>query len=237
MGITFVRRFLIREATIAEFDDLREFYERNPDEHVMFRHDDAVKKAISDGIFLIAIDTSLEDGDRIFGASAVYTVNAQRDSGGTIVLKEAGGSNVKKDYRGFGVHKVFHWARSLHKFILDRGGFEVYFGAIICPNDPSEANIAKAHFLPWDDPPSSLVTERQAYADPENGQSVKFYRLPKEALVEHAKQLLMQDKREILERRVNDTVEQVETHLMLETLRSYRRIVENLSQGDLGALD
>ncbi len=232
-----MRRFLIREATIAEFDELREFYEKNPDEHVMFRHDNAVKKAINDGVFLIAIDTSLEDGERIFGASAVYTVSAQRDTGGTITLKEAGGSNVKKDYRGFGVHKVFHWARSLHKFILDRGGFETYFGAIICPNPPSEANIVKAGFLPWDDVPASLVAERQSYADPAAGQSVQFYSLRKEALVEHAKCLLMQDKRELLERRTEAGVEQVETHLMLETLKSYRRIIEDLSQGNLGALD
>lgn len=152
-----MRRFIIREAVHLDYSDIRKFYETNPDEHVMLRSEEAVRRAIDEGVFFLALDLSKTDGDRIFAASAVYTVTAQLATGGTVVLKESGGSNVNKQYRGFGVHEVFHWARALHKFILDRGGFDVYFGAIIHPNEPSQKNLLRNGFVEWTDPPPMLT--------------------------------------------------------------------------------
>ena len=135
------------------------------------------------------------------------------------------------DYRGFGIHPIFHSARVLHKFILEGEAFAPYFGAIICPNAPSERNIAKAGFEGWENPPKALVTERAPYAG--DDQKIQYYRFPKARLVDHAQLLLGQEARGLLERRVGENLEQVETHLVLETLKRYRAILVRLAAGDL----
>jgi hypothetical protein len=175
-----MKRFIVREANLFEFEDVRAFYKANPDEHVMLRAEEVVKAAISEGVFFIALDTEKEDSSRIFAASAVYSVPVRDEGGKIIILKEAGGSLVNPNYRGLSVHKIFHCARVLHEFILDRGGFAEYFGAIICPNDPSVANINQAGLEPWHDPPASLVAERAPYA--KEGQEIKFFRFPEKAI-------------------------------------------------------
>lgn len=231
-----MRRFIIQEATFTEFDSLRQFYIDNPDEHVMFRDDKAVKQAIDEGVFLIAQDTGRPLDDRIFAASAVYTVGAVDGAGSELTLKEAGGSNVAEAYRGFGVHKVFHWARSLHKFITEPDGFDHYFGAIICPNPASEANIAKAGFKPWGQPPQSLIDDRAPYA--KDGQHISYFRLPYTAIQHHAQSLLMVANRGLLERKgPNGELEQVELLLNLESLNYFRPTLERAANGDFAEFE
>lgn len=229
------RRFVVREAALHEFDDIRKFYEKYPDPHVMLRSEDAVKHAIREGIFVLAIDTSKSDEDRIFGASAVYTIYADRDSGSKIALKEAGSSNVVKEYRGFRLHPIFHWSRALHEFLLDRNGFETYFGAIISPNEISEKNIKKACFTEWASPPPSLVRERMPLA-PENHE-IKYYRLDPKELVNHAKWLLTAEARGVVSRDLEDgTHETVPITLDLQVLRRYRKALQQLADGDTTTL-
>jgi hypothetical protein len=58
-----MKRFIVREANLFEFDDVRAFYEANPNEHVMLRAESVVRAAISDGVFFIALDTEKEDSN------------------------------------------------------------------------------------------------------------------------------------------------------------------------------
>ena len=43
-----MKRFIVREANLFEFEDVRAFYKANPDEHVMLRAEEVVKAAISE---------------------------------------------------------------------------------------------------------------------------------------------------------------------------------------------
>jgi hypothetical protein len=164
----------------------------------------------------------------------VYSVPAKTDAGKTIILKEAGGSLVNGDYRGLSVHKIFHCARVLHEFILDRGGFVEYFGAIICPNPPSEANIQVAGFEPWPDPPTSLVAERAPYA--KEGQEIRYFRFVEKNLQTAAKKLLTYANRGKLSRDINGGHEECQLVLDLQLLKRYRPILEGLAKGDFDVL-
>ena len=220
-----MKRILIREAHLYEFDDIRRFYECYPDDHVMLRAPDVVNAAISGGGFFLAIDTSLSEEDRIIGASAGYSISAQLEHGGSVTLKEAGGSLVIEPYRGFGIHKVFHYCRSLHHFILDRYGFKEYFGAIVCPNDQSVSNIKKMGFDEWDTPPQSLVDARLPYAK-EDGQEIKYFKFPMESLKNHAENIIQLHRRGLLENM--RTSEQAEMIISVETIKRYNKVLQDI---------
>ena len=226
-----MKRLIIREALASDYDDIVCFYREHPDLHVMLRDEATVRRAIENGTFFLAIDTEATNSGRICGASAVYDVIATLATGGSVLLKEAGGSNVKVDYRGFGIHKIFHAARSLHEFILDRGGFEHYFGAIILPNEPSVKNIQRMGFQAWPDPPTGLVQDRAHYAQSEEG--IAYFRLLAEELPRHAEILLAYDSRGHVSR-VNpetDELEQVELILSIETIKRYKPLIEAIRTG------
>lgn len=231
-----MKRIVIREANLYEYDEIRAFYEKNPDPHVMPRPEDVMKLAIADGVFLIGLDTDiLVDGERIFAVSSVYNVPARDRGKAPMLLKEAGGSLVNQKYRGYSVHKVLHCARILHMFILDRGGFDQYFGAIVCPNPASVSNIEKAGFVPWSDPPESLVADRAPFA--KEGQTIQFYRFPEASLQKTAADLLTFANRGRLSRDNNDgQFEECQLVLDLQLLKWYRPILEKLAVGDLSAL-
>jgi hypothetical protein len=229
-----VRKFLIREAHLYEIEDIKAFYRRNPDPHVMLRNDSAIEEAINEGVFLIALDLSKEEGDRIFAASAVYTVRCAEADGTSLVLKEAGGSNVHLDYRGFGVHKIFHCIRGLHEHFLDTGGFSTYFGAIITPNNPSEKNIRRMGFEVWENPPGSLVEIRNAYCD--NGQKINFYKLPAASLPTMARTLIADSVRGSLTKSSNGDYETVELELRVELFKRYKSLLEKVASNDLSSL-
>jgi hypothetical protein len=226
-----MKRLIIREALPTDYDDIVCFYQENPDQHVMLRDEQAVRGAIGNGTFFLAIDTEATNSGRICGAGAVYDVIATLGTGGSVILKEAGGSNVKEAYRGFGIHKIFHAARALHEYILDRGGFEHYFGAIVMPNDPSVKNIRKFGFQPWPDPPLSLVIERLPYAQSEEG--IAYFRLFEEQLHTHADYLLKLDALGHISRKHPETgaLEQVELILSIETIKRYKPILEAIRNG------
>lgn len=221
-------RLLIREAHLYELEDIRQFYKENHDPHVMLRTDADVKNAIDEGVFFLALDVDQTDGSRIVGASAVYTVEVPDDQGKPVVLKESGGSLVASTYRGYGLHKLFHSARALHKYLLDYRGFDHYFGAIICPNPNSEKNIVKAGFEAWADPPASLVSSRAGYADAD--QTIKFFRLPIEALSQHAKNLLEFEETGSVTH--SKTGEIAKLDMPIQLLRLYRVIVAKMANGD-----
>jgi len=224
-------RLIIREATAADYDDIVAFYRENPDEHVMLRDEQAVRQAITNGTFFLAIDTEAFNSGRICAASAVYDVQSTLDTGGSILLKEAGGSLVKQSMRGLGLHKVFHAARGLHEYILDRHGFELYFGAIILPNEASVRNIRAMGFEPWENPPHKLVEERSVYAIGEEG--IGYFRLRPTALQAHAKHLLAVQNRGIVEGKdASGGVVQFEIILSIETLKRYRPIIEQIALGE-----
>ncbi len=112
-----MKRFIVREANLFEFEDVRAFYKANPDEHVMLRAEEVVKAAISEGVFFIALDTEKEDSSRIFAASAVYSVPV-RDEGGKIIIPimdltphRARGSVALKSPIGMGISGA-PWAQS-----------------------------------------------------------------------------------------------------------------------------
>jgi hypothetical protein len=228
-----VKRFIIREALLTDYDDIVAFYEENPDPHVMLRGEPAVRSAIRNGTFFLAIDNEATNAGRIFAVSAVYDVASALDGGGTIRLKEAGGSSVKAEYRGFHIHRIFHAARSLHEFILDRGGFDEYFGAIIIPNDPSVKNIGLMGFEPWANPPRALVDERLAYATPPA--EVAFFRLGIQALPLHAELLLNYLSIGHVSRVSPESgeLEQVELVLSIETIKRYKPQVLKIAAGEL----
>lgn len=228
-------RLIIREATAGDYEDVVCFYEENPDEHVMLRNEADVRNAISNGTFFIAIDTEADNNGRICAASAVYDVPSTLDSGGSVLLKEAGGSLTKPNMRGLGLHKVFHAARGLHEYILDRFGFDYYFGAIILPNPPSVTNIEKMGFEPWPEVPRRLVEERAPYALSEEG--IGFFRCKEAALQTHANYLLnIQNIGHIVRRDGNSQGEQIEVVLSIETLKRYRPVVEIIAAGDFEKL-
>ncbi|MEQ1754684.1 MAG: hypothetical protein ABL973_11185 [Micropepsaceae bacterium] len=217
-----------------EYDDIRRFYEENPDEHVMFRGEEVVKRAISSGVFFLALDTDKDSTNRIFGASAVYDVPCQDDKGGSLLLKEAGGSLVAPSYRGFGIHKVFHHLRMLHEQVLDKNGCDAHFGAIICPNKESESNILKAGFEPWHEVPAALVNERAPFA--KEGQEIRFFKFNKDNIVQQAALLLKAEYRGNVSRDYNGSNEAVPLVLDVELLKHYRPVIEQLARGDLSAL-
>jgi hypothetical protein len=222
-------RFLFREASQHEFSEIRQFYLRNPDDHVMFRAEPDVRKAIADGVFFLALDVTRSEGDRIVGASAVYTIAAPDSSGPKRLLMESGGSRVADEYKGFGLHKLFHAARALHKFINDRKGFDRYFAAIICPNDPSVRNCGTMGFTPWEDPPVSLVTAREQFA--KAGQQVRYFQLSQPALVKHAQRLLECD---VVGSLTNDRTGAIcKLEMAIQLLRLNRLTVQLIANGDL----
>ena len=221
-------RLIIREASLHELEDIRRFYQDNHDPHVMFRADPDVKSAIDDGVFFLAIDVCKPDDKRIVGASAVYSVVVKDAAGNEIILKESGGSLVSPEYRGYGLHKIFHSARALHKFVFDRGGFDHYFGAILCPNPASEKNILKAGFTPWDNPPAGLVAAREPYEV--DGMKVRYFELKPAALSDHAKNLL--ESAEIGSVTHAKTALIAKLDLPIQLLRHYRLLVEKLANGD-----
>lgn len=228
-------RLIIREATAGDYEDVVCFYEENPDDHVMLRDEADVRNAISNGTFFIAIDTEADNNGRICAASAVYDVPSTLDSGGSVLLKEAGGSLTKPIMRGLGLHKIFHAARGLHEYILDRFGFDYYFGAIILPNPPSVKNIERMGFEPWTEAPKKLVEERAPYALTDEG--IGFFRCKEAALQSHAKFLLdIQNVGHVVRHGENSQTEQVEVVLSIETLKRYRPIVEIIAAGDFEKL-
>ncbi|MGD0144061.1 MAG: hypothetical protein ABSC92_12950 [Rhizomicrobium sp.] len=230
-----MKRVVIREANLYEYDDIWKFYQKNPDDHVMIRAEEAVKSAIADGVFFMALDTDIiSDGDRIFAVSAVYSKPYLVEGGGTVLLKEAGGSLVHPGYRGYSIHKIFHCARVLHEFILDRGGFAEYFGAIICPNDPSVSNIERAGFVPWTNPPAALCAERAPFA--KEGQEIRFFRFPIEALPALAEQLLRAADQGKIVKAEGDKIEEWQLVVDLQLLRWYRPILEGLAKRDFNVL-
>lgn len=226
-------RFVIREALQTDLDDIVTFYQEFPDSHVMLRTEAAVRTAIRNGTFFLGIDTSATNAGRIFAASAVYDVEAILIGGGTMTLKEAGGSNVKEDRRGFGIHQIMHAARAMHEFILDRGGFHEYFGAIIVPNDPSVKNIMRMGFEKWQDVPPSLRAEREPYVG--EGNNLEFYRLLPQSLPLHAKKLIETASRSLVENRHGE-LKQVELVLDIETVRKYMPILERVADNDISEI-
>ena len=226
-------RIIIREALSTDHDDIIGFYDEFHDDHVMLRSETVVKNAIRNGTFFLAIDINATNGGRICAASAVYDVNVELPGGGTIPLKEAGGSNVKPERRGLGIHKIMHAARAMHEFILDRGGFQEYFGAIIVPNENSVKNILRMGFEKWENVPESLRNERAPYA--ENGNEIAYYHLLENALPIHAKILIDAAEHGILEHR-SSTLEQAELVMDVETIRRYSPILRRVANGDFSDL-
>ena len=232
-------RFVVREASRHEFDDIRAFYEANSDGHIRQRADEVILRAIDEGVFFVAIDTSINDGaNRIVAASAVYTIETTYPSGGTLLLKECGGTLVKPEYRGFSLQKIFLWVRSLHKHILDRNGFDHFFCSIRVPNEHSVKNVLSAGFQRWESPPESLIDQRTVDPVSKGKLDVEFYRLPISSLRIHAEKLLAQELRGIVERRNGKVLDQVELHLSIEVLTRYRQIVTMIvDKGVNAALD
>lgn len=228
-------RLIIREATAADYDDIVVFYRENPDEHVMLRNEATVRQAIENGTFFLGIDTEAFNSGRICGASAVYDVQSVLDTGGSILLKEAGGSLIKPAMRGLSLHKIFHAARGLHEFILDRQGFDHYFGAIIMPNEPSVKNIEAMGFERWPNPPAKLVEERAIYSVSEEG--IAYFRLATSSLQRHAEYLLAVQNRGVVERKSSKgEFAQFEVILSIETLKRYRPVVEQIAAGQYDLL-
>ena len=226
-----MRRVVIREAISTDYDDIVTFYQEYPDDHVMLRTKEAVHNAITKGYFFLGIDLDATNSGRICAASAVYEIEAYSPTGGTLSLREAGGSNVKKEARGFGIHKIMHAARALHTNIFDRGGFHEYFGAILVPNPASVKNILRMGFEEWSDVPAALRADREEYVGQD--QSLSFYRFPMSSLQIMARAMLNAYECPVLECRSNETLIQVELVLDVEVTKKYIEIVRAFSAGDL----
>ncbi|MEO0875967.1 MAG: hypothetical protein AAFY48_15330 [Bacteroidota bacterium] len=227
------RRFILREAELFEFEDVRRFYEENQDPLVAERPSEVIRAALHDGSIIIAIDTQ-EDDDRkrIFGASAAYTRVVNLPTGGRAVLKEAGSSLIKKSHRGYGLHKVFHWLRSLHEHILDKGGFEEYFSAVRAPNPISERSLIRTGFEPWESAPPHLMELKQSALPDDSDATIEIFRLPLEALQTHAKELLAFELEHVASKNGNGDTDAVEVYLAVQILERYRPVVQAIA--DLG---
>lgn len=222
-----MRRFIVREAELFEFEAVRAFYRDNAHSKVAERPKEIIEQALRDGNILVAIDTAENGRNRYIGASAAYTVVESLESGGRTTLKEAGSSLIKDTHRGFGIHKIFHWGRSLHEHILDCGGFEHYFCSIRCPNPESEGSALKTGFTEWTSPPTSLVSRKSMNLP--KSEEMKFFRLPASALQVHAQRILEQELCHTVTRR-NGTKEVVELTMALQILERYRSIVTEIAE-------
>lgn len=227
------RRFILREAELYEYEDVRRFYEDNYDEKVAERPGDVIRGALKDGAIVVAIDTAEGDHNRIFGASAAYSKTTQLSSGGTISLKEAGSTLIKETHRSFGLHKVFHWVRSLHEFILDRGGFQIYFSSVRVPNERSERSMLRAGFEQWSEAPKALFDEKTNALPQGASDRIELYRLPISALQEHAQNLLALEHERVVHRTKDEKDETIEITLAVQILERYRSVVKNIA--DVGA--
>ena len=223
-----MKRFIIREAELYEFKDVRRFYEEFAHEKVAERPQDVIRQTIEDGSLIVAIDTSLNESERIFGCSAAYTLEASLESGGSVTLKEAGSTLIRESHRSFGIHKVFHWARSLHEHILDRGGFDTYFSSIRCPNERSERSMARVGFEVWDNPPKSIREKKERNFVAKAGEYLQFYRLPRHVLREHARELLTIEHDRHVARIIDGKDEIVELHFALQLTERYRHILQDI---------
>lgn len=228
-------RFILREANLYEYDDIKKFYDNNRDSHVMIRAEETIKCSINDGLFFIALDTSRTDGDRIFGASSIYSISIRDDNGKSIILKEAGGTLLSLEYRYFSIHKMFLCARILHEHILDRGGFSELFVSIRCPNPASESNVQKAGFVEWTDAPQQLRAERNLHL--EEGQSIKLFRFQIECLSGLAKEMLFYVNRGKVSRQTEEGYQEQQIVFDLQLCKLYRPILERLSHGDMTVLE
>lgn len=226
-----MKRIVIREAIPTDYSDIVTFYREHPDEHVMLRTPEAVTRAIENGVFFLAIDTEATNSGRICAASAVYDIEATLPSGGAISLKEAGGSNVRQEMRGFAIHKILHAARALHTYITDARGFHEYFGAIIVPNESSVKNIVRMGFVDWLDVPRSLRNERDSFAT--EGRKIRFFKFIPESLVASAQLILTFYNCSLLERRIDGQLEQVELVMDLELIRRYLPLLTTIADGDV----
>jgi len=224
-------RVVIREAIPTDYEDIEIYYREHPDPHVMLRSPEAVWRAIRSGVFFLAIDPAGKNSGRICGASAVYDIETAMLGGGAASLREAGGSNIKREARGFGIHKIFHAARALHTFALDAGGFHEYFGAILTPNIESERNIVLMGFEEWSDVPPALRLNREKFIRDDGG--IKFFKLSTGALPQIARKMLEFYNKPILERRINGNLEQIDLVLDIEITKRYIDIVKLISDGDV----
>lgn len=147
----------------------------------MPRPDEIIESAIKDGHLFV-----LEDVSAIRPIYAGISGFYPSFFDGNLYM-EAGGSLISKFHRGYGLHKVLHYIRALTAHHKEQE-ISVYFGAIICPNEPSVRNILACEFEPWGDPPHELITQRAPYAGP--GESIEYFQLNRAKLKIHAQHLL-----------------------------------------------
>jgi hypothetical protein len=228
-----LRRFIIREADRFDFDEIKKFLRDNSDDHIRQRADEDLKKAISDGIFLLAIETNKNPNNKyIFGVSTVFSIEVLDDSNKSVILKEAGSSLITEEYRGFGIHKIFHSIRILHEYITDKGGFTEYFCSIRVPNERSVENALKSGFQKWEDAPQFLQLDRNSSLRAD--QKIEFYRFnPDENIAKHAESILFHDEWHTMERadKITGAVECVEIHLSVELNKKYRPLLQAIVKG------
>lgn len=170
--------FLLEQANSKNIPNILTFYKENPDRHIMPRPEDILSLAASNGNLFLLYDNNNE----IAGVSGIYGLKIDNN-----FYVEAGGSLIKEKWRGNGLHKILHYARSLTAHTIE-DRFEEYFGAIICPNPQSVGSIKNCLFEEWKSPPSKLVADRAAYAG--KNEHIEFFRLPEKSMYRHASLLI-----------------------------------------------
>lgn len=174
--------FRLREVRLNEVDKVKEFYNHNPDRHVMPRPDDILIKAVNNGYLFAVFASNFEFRDKIVAVSGCYASIFDNK-----IYMEAGGSRISENYQGLGLHRILHFVRALTAYINEED-LSSYFGAIICPNPPSVKNIIRCGFVNWENPPEELVNERTIYAG--DSETIEYFYLPKSELRTHANNII-----------------------------------------------
>lgn len=120
------------------------------------------------------------------------------------------------------------WARTIHTFLVDPPRQE--FFSVVLDTDNADAQRSKAALLkcgfsPWDNVPEEVRALKQP------GRA--FFRLPRDALIEHATGLLSAQGAKRLS---SSGQPPIELDLQLESITYYRDAVEQISHGDLTCL-
>jgi hypothetical protein len=209
------RTLVIRQATSRDLPKVLHFYAQHSHPNLKARGDEAMIQAAREDRKLVLV----LDGSEVVGAAATFE-HLDGD------YHEAGAARII--INGYGLQKVLVWARTIHTFLMDPPRGE-YFSVVRdtegADAQRSKTALLKCGFEPWSDVPAEVRALKQP------GRA--FFRLPREALVEHAKDLL--DVRGA--HRTSSTGQSpIQLDLQLESINYYRDAVERISRGDLTCL-
>ncbi len=206
---------LLRHATSRDARKVADFYESNSHPNLKARGEEEMLAAAKVDRRLVMV----LDGDEIVAAAAVFDHidGSYFESGAARVI-----------LNGYNLQKLLLWARTVHTFLMDPPGKE--FFSVVRENggvdaQRSQASLVKSGFEVWNSVPD------EARALKPEGRI--FFRLPREALVTHAKHLLAAEQNALTHR---ETGQVLKLDLGLESLSYHRDAVESLASGSLECL-